>query len=967
LKSRSVPVVITLLLLITVLALVLRLYRLDSQSLWYDEAFSAYLAHMDPAEITARTAADIQPPLYYYLLHVWIGLLGDGEIVLRGLSALWGVLSVPLVYGLAWQLFHSRTAGLLAALLLAISPLHVWYGQEARMYTLLTFLCLLSSCFLLWIVRRSVHPLESLGEEGKAGGRGNLLLWLAFTLTNAAALYTHYFALFVLSFQAIYLVLVWWGKGFRPARLIMGCLASGLILLVAYLPWLPHLFTRYGTDVSYWPGQLKLPEVLLDIAVFFVGGESVSEPVGLLLAVGYGLVLILCLLAVLFRASHRREQAGGRVTPGMMRDTSHVLPASYYPVLFLLLYLLLPPALILALSYNSPKFNARYVMVSHPSLLLLLGGGLAVLWQRRSSYLGNLLRWPLAVLSFAFLLGVSAYADHSAYSDPLFARADFRGVARYVREQMGPDETVILCSGHMFPAFDFYAPDIDRYLLPDSPTLDTTRTLDYSIAAELNRWLADQGGVWLVLWQHEVVDPVGYLSTMLAKAGEELPVERGFSRIGLRHYRLSAAASFSDEPLIAHPSGLNFGNRLHLLGYTQTGEREVTLFWRAPQPLDEDYQVSVILRDTAGQSWGQWDGRPTAYLFPTDRWPVAQIVPGRYDLRLVPGAPPGDYGLEVGVYTEDDPIGLDILDLAGAPQGKRAVLGAVRLSVAAATADQLEIPHPVSIDLGGGLVVLGWDVDRSEAQPGDRLRLTLIWSVESQPQGDYRLGVLISDATGEALSAGTFPPTNVWHPTGIWQEGQAWRGQSTFRLPIRAQPGEARLQIQLQDNDGTALGPVASLASIRVLPTARTFSPPRPQVPRPANFDNAIALVGADLEPDLATPGGVLQVTLYWQAGVEMDVPYTVFVHLLGPDGRVVAGHDGEPVGGTRPTTGWVPGEFITDLHEVSIPADLLPGEYVVEVGLYDAGASGWPRLPILGAEGLAATDRVIFGPVQVR
>jgi hypothetical protein len=88
---------------------------------------------------------------------------------------------------------------------------------------------------------------------------------------------------------------------------------------------------------------------------------------------------------------------------------------------------------------------------------------------------------------------------------------------------------------------------------------------------------------------------------------------------------------------------------------------------------------------------------------------------------------------------------------------------------------------------------------------------------------------------------------------------------------------------------------------------------------------------------------------------------------LLGPDGQVVAGHDGEPVSGTRPTTGWVPGEFITDLHEVPIPADLPPGQYVVEVGVYDAGAAGMPRLPVLGKDSQIETDRVIFGPVKVR
>ncbi|HSR29636.1 MAG TPA: hypothetical protein VLY63_03655, partial [Anaerolineae bacterium] len=380
-----------------------------------------------------------------------------------------------------------------------------------------------------------------------------------------------------------------------------------------------------------------------------------------------------------------------------------------------------------------------------------------------------------------------------------------------------------------------------------------------------------------------------------------------------------------------------------------------------------DYRVSLSLRDTAGQSWGQWDGRPAAYLFPTDRWREGQVVFGRYKLVPIPGTPPGDYGLEVGVYTEDDPIGLDLLDEAGAPQGKRAMLGAVRLSVPAVTVDQTELPNPTRLEVGGGLELLGWDLERYEAQPGDRVLLTLIWSVESQPLEDYRVRVLVTDASGQTYTAGLFPPSNIWHPTSIWLPGQAWRGQMTFRLPIETQPGEARLAVQLVGASGSSLGPVAELTKIQVLPTTRLFVPPRPEALRQANFDDTILLVGADLAPDSLAAGDMLRVTLYWQALAEMDIPYTVFVHLLGTDGQVLAGHDSEPASGTRPTTGWVPGEFINDTHDLSIPRDTLPGEYVVEVGLYDAVVPNLTRLPVLGEEGQVETDRVIFGPVRVR
>jgi len=958
-------VAVVLLAGVTLLALGLRLYHLNAQSLWYDEGFSVYLSHMSPGEIVSRTAADIQPPLYYLLLHGWMQLLGDDEPVVRGLSVLFGVLTVPLIYAVAWQLFHSRPAGLLAALVLAVSPLHIWYGQETRMYTLLIFLCLLSSYWLLLLASRSRgetgHGVTAV-ERGRKGSKGDLLLWLAYTLTSIAAVYTHYFALFVLAFQAIYLLIVWWRQGF-PARLALGGLASGVAIMLAYLPWLPHLLTRYSADTSYWPGQLNLGQVLVDIALSFAGGETLPEQPGTALALIYALIALLALFALATR-----------------RNPSPVGDPGKSEISFLLLYLLLPPLLILILSYNTPKFNARYVMISQPALLLLVAGGLDVLWRRAGLAgqrgLGRGARVAgkvVAALALVFILGVSAYAGRNAYGNPSFARTDFKAAVRYLRNHIQDHEAVILTSGHMFPVYDYYARGLARHLLPDSPTLDTTRTLDYGIAAELNRWLADPAdpkeGVWLVLWQDEVVDPVGYLTTLLEGAGEEQPIEKTFPGVRLKHYRFPQGARLpeGDRPAIAHPADFNFGNKLRLLGYDQTGENQVTLFWEALQPLDEDYRVSLSLRDTTGQVWGRWDGRPTSYLYPTGRWRVGQVVFGQYDLPQVPGRPPGDYGLEVGVYTEDDLNGLDVLDPAGEPQGKRAVLGAVTLLGYVDPADQLAVPHPVRSEMGDGLVLVGWGLDRDQAQPGDRLRLELGWEVVSKPQGDDGVQLLVTDATGQTYSAGTFPPTNSWHPTSVWDVGQAWRGRTSFSVPIQTQPGEAQLAAQLVAAGGAPLGEAFALTSIQVLPTDRVFAAPQPQVLRQATLGDQVTLLGADLPSGPLAPGSTLHLTLYWRAESEMDVSYSVFVHLLDPSGQVLAQDNSEPASGRRPTSNWVPGEYVTDVHDIALPAELPPGDYVIEVGMYDTGARGQPRLAISGSESHGTTDRVIFGPIQVR
>ena len=112
------------LLAILLLAFALRVYRLDSQSLWYDEAVTAQVASQGIGELTRWTADDIQPPLYYYVAAGWLRVAGRGEWALRFPSAFFGTLTVPLMWAVALRLFgrgrSGRVAALAAALLTAL-------------------------------------------------------------------------------------------------------------------------------------------------------------------------------------------------------------------------------------------------------------------------------------------------------------------------------------------------------------------------------------------------------------------------------------------------------------------------------------------------------------------------------------------------------------------------------------------------------------------------------------------------------------------------------------------------------------------------------------------------------------------------------------------------------------------------------------------------------------------------------
>ena len=269
------------------LAFALRVYRLPAQSLWYDEGVSWYLTRMSLPDLTAWTADDIQPPLYYYLLWPWARLGGTSEYALRFLSVAFGTLTVALLWATGRWLLGERAAWL-GALILTLSPLHVYYAQEARMYTLLTFLGLLSSYLLLrWLEARSPNLRSP-------------FVW-AYVLTAVAALYTHYFAFFLLAAHALY-VLTLWLRQFRSDQPlkpgIPTSIAISISILILYLPWLPFLATRYGVDTSYWPGALKAGEVARKLFTAFSLGETVPEEVGAWLAIGYGIILLISVIAL---------------------------------------------------------------------------------------------------------------------------------------------------------------------------------------------------------------------------------------------------------------------------------------------------------------------------------------------------------------------------------------------------------------------------------------------------------------------------------------------------------------------------------------------------------------------------------------------------------------------------------------------------------------------------------------------
>ncbi|MBC7251386.1 MAG: glycosyltransferase family 39 protein, partial [Anaerolineae bacterium] len=221
-------------LLITLILLIACLrgaYHLGHDSLWWDESLSHYRATRDiPAilsnqiiledGINQTVTIDNHPPLYFLILHFTVRLMGDTEFALRFPSLIFAVLCTALLYVWGKRLF-GPLAGLLSALMGACSPLYLWYAQEARPYTSVTFWGLLT--------------MVALGRALDLDYRQGVRWWLAYIFSTGAMLYTHYLSFLLLPVHGVIIVLF----AARSGRWKQVILTSALVLLVA-LPVLAY-------------------------------------------------------------------------------------------------------------------------------------------------------------------------------------------------------------------------------------------------------------------------------------------------------------------------------------------------------------------------------------------------------------------------------------------------------------------------------------------------------------------------------------------------------------------------------------------------------------------------------------------------------------------------------------------------------------------------------------------------------
>ncbi len=369
--------------LAVILAFVLRVIALGSKDVFADELSSLRFAQLNwTAFWKTLTTGEANMAGYYVLLRLWMRI-SDTVWFARMLSVAAAVATVPALYALGKKLF-SRQAALFACLLLAVNTFHMMYSQAARGYSLAVLLVTLSG---LYFVKNLREP-----TPGSAAG---------YVISSAAALYAHYFAIFVLLAQFFALLFIprqqrVLGRQIR-LMLVVGVLATPLLLFAAI----------HKTEPIFWVQQTSAKDVYHFLT--YLTGSGVRFALALL-ALGYA----------------GREWWRCTFGPTAERQQDRA-----WAFLFVVAWLLIPIGLTLFISHWKPVFSPRFLLVCLPAMLLLVGQGMASIEPRWASY---------AIVGLFLLSSVTALRSY--YREP--GLEDWKSATKYLSENVRIPDVIVV-------------------------------------------------------------------------------------------------------------------------------------------------------------------------------------------------------------------------------------------------------------------------------------------------------------------------------------------------------------------------------------------------------------------------------------------------------------------------------------------------------------------------------------------
>ena len=879
-------------------------------------AMIAYLLTLTPA-VGSRDGYELQAisatlgfahptgyPLFPLIGRLWLLLFPLGSIARRinVLCALFAAVSVPLVYMTARRNLGRASFAAWSALLFAFSRTFWTQAVQPEKYTLNALFVAL----ILYLAFGRVDPEER-------GAYPHLrLLALAYGLSL-----THHRTMLMLA-PALLLYVLWRDPSLwrRPGEWLSALgYALAPLLIYLYIPWrayaqgwamTPAEFLRYISGAYYGPA-VHLGDFLSPERAGMFWRFSVMQ---------YGLVgVAMGALGLIGLAVRRRWR--------FLACTTLAYLAYYFWGTVWYAY------------YN----DVNSFIPNHMLLAMWIGSG-AMLVARASRWVADkvgdrggtirALLWSVLALLPMWLVWSNA--------SPV-DRSDEWGLTRlgeYAIAQDIPHGAVILADREKHPPLDYFArverrrPDVQVVILGDEKAYHDR-----------------------LLWELAHGRRV-YLARFLP--GLE----------GVYHLRsLGPLVEVGTEPLTATVDltgpQTSFGDGIGFLGYKARSEVRagewwpVTLFWQARSPVAANYLVRLRLVGTTGHVWLQSSEHPVSGMYPTAAWKPPEIVPDWHGLSLPQTLPPGRYTLEVGLFLPFASEGLST------PEGKQ-WLALCQVHVLPPERP-FKMEHRSCAMAPGRWRLVGYDLP-GRLPPGGRATLTLYWRpIDRLP--DYEIGVRVAAAGKEGEWQWASPDYGEY-PSSRWPVGKTVATVHHLKMPLAK--GRAEVQVAVRRADtGEVVSFYPRWAARRttsLLLSTLSISGHPASAPGAVNFGDRILMLGIDVQPRKLAPGAPLHVAVRWQCMRAMETDYTLFLHLLAPDGTIKGQADVWPLDGTHPTSQWREGEVIADEYTFYVDREARPGDYKLEVGWYLLETM--QRLPVLDADGRAVDDKIMLPGLTV-
>jgi len=591
---------------------------------------------------------------------------------------------------------------------------------------------------------------------------------------------------------------------------------------------------------------------------------------------------------------------------------------------------------IFAIGYHAYYNDVNYFLPSHLVFALWIGAGVGALARvaaatarrlgcsSRCLALGTIGYWTLAAL-----LPLRLIWTHLPQVDMSQAQNDLPWGQYVLGLDLPPNATILADSVKMAPlhyltTVEKVRPDVTVVVLPDETAYvkSLQAHLVQRLPVFLARYLPNLGGAYHLRSLGPLVE------------------------VSLR--------PLTEPPPLTYPIQATFGDGVHLLGYDtpslavpRQGMLHVTLYWQATEPLAGSYHARLRLVGPGGHTWWQEEGRlPVNDHYPTDAWRPGEVIPDYHHIPIEATLPPGDYRLEVGLFLPFTETGLPV----DGESADRVALGTVTVTPTWAGRP----PQPTKTRrcrVAPNLMLVGVDAPE-QIWPGDQARLQLHWLVLG-PLPDFQPSLVLVGEGPAGISA-----TSSWqgeYPTSTWLTGQVMLTQHAITVPADLAGSSGTVDLYLEPEHRLV---APRLANFRIahLPVSGQQTA--------INFGNRMLLLNYDMPRQALRAGDLFEMAINWQGLADMDEDYTIFVHLLGPDGLSYGQVDVWPHDGTYPTSTWPVGTVIADTYHVSLDADAPAGAYRVEVGAYLLRTMR--RLPMLNANGHAVDDKLIIEGLTV-